>query len=298
MSEGTAIVVSKRFSQFVTDKLPLTTAQRLDGTTKRQGICSCLNRHYYGVSLIDSNYTYVGSWGKSTQIRPPRDVDILFVLPDSVFYRFEQRAGNKQSQLLQEVKTVLGNTYSSTKMRGDGQVVVVPFDSYAVEVVPAFKVSGQYLICDTNEGGKYKTFDPIAEAHNIDDADRTTNGNVRHLVRMMKRWQNVCFVPLKSFWLELLAVKFLSTWAHKDKSTFYYDWMVRDFFQFLTKQANGYDFVPGTYEIIYFGDAWKSKAESAFSRAEKATDLDYEGSHYLANNEWEKIFGPDIKVFP
>jgi SMODS domain-containing protein len=92
----------------------------------------------------------VGSWGKGTQVRPPRDSDVLFILPDNDFYRFEQRAGNRQSQLLQEVKEVLVDKYPTTRMRGDGQIVVVAFNTYQIEVVPAFKrLGGGYFICDT-----------------------------------------------------------------------------------------------------------------------------------------------------
>jgi len=44
--------------------------------------------------------------------RPPRDVDALFLLPDDVYFRFQQRSGNRQSQLLQEVKDALFVTNS------------------------------------------------------------------------------------------------------------------------------------------------------------------------------------------
>ena len=33
-----------------------------------------------------------GSWGKLTRVRPVRDIDVLFVLPYSVYQRFQQVA--------------------------------------------------------------------------------------------------------------------------------------------------------------------------------------------------------------
>jgi len=193
------------------------------------------------------------------------------------------------------VKDVLSGTYSTTKMRGDGQVVMVPFTSYAVEVVPAFLLdNGKYWVCNTHDGGKYVTFDPNAEAKNVTDSDTVTNGNTRHLIRMMKCWQGYCAVPMKSFHLELLTTEFLARWEHAGKTTVYYDWMVRDFFKFLVGRANGWVFVPGTMEGLSLGDAWKSKAESAQGRAEKACSNESDQMPYSAGEEWQKIFGTYI----
>ncbi|MCK5940851.1 MAG: nucleotidyltransferase, partial [Planctomycetes bacterium] len=158
MNTNTQLSVSTRFTQFL-GNLGITTQQQLDGAAKHAGVRRVLNEHYWRTSSNSANSMLVGSWGKSTQIRPPRDIDVLFVLPDAVHQRFEQVPSyrNKQSELLQEVKRVLGGAYSTTTMRGDGQVVVVDFASYSVEVVPAFaRYGGGYRICDTNGGGRYK----------------------------------------------------------------------------------------------------------------------------------------------
>lgn len=295
-SRGTGLTTGQRFGQFL-DNLKLTEDQRRDGITKHSGVRTCLNQHYYNSSSGTANSMLVGSWGKDTQIRPPRDIDVMFVLPTSVYHRYEQRPGNKQSQLLQEVKSVLSARYSMTKMRGDGQVVIVPFTSYAVEVLPAFELtSGQYWICDTNNGGRYKNTDPNAEIENVRSSNSQTSGDTRSLIRMMKCWQDYCSVPVKSFWLELLAVNFLGTWGYRGKGTTYYDWMVRDFLQYLVGRAWGTVTVPGTYETISLGSDWKSRAESAHSRAVKACEYESKNDSYSAGAEWQKIFGTQIPV--
>jgi hypothetical protein len=178
-------------------------------------------------------------------------------------------------------------------MRGDGQVVVVPFTSYEVELVPAFTSGNQFLVCDTNERGSYKTVDPDAEISMLNYYDKDSSGNTRDLIRMMKRWQEYCGVPIKSFWIELVAETFVSDWAYKGNSTTWYDYMVRDFLANLIGRANGYVIVPGTYEAINIGDAWKSKAKTAYSRALKACVYEASSS-LLAGEEWQKIFGTDI----
>jgi len=241
----------------------------------------------------------VGSWGKKTRVRPPRDIDVLFELPYSVYQRYEQKTGNKQSQLLQEVKDVLAKTYNTTKMRGDGQVVMVQFSSYAVEVVPAFALSnGHYYICNTHDGGKYKEIAPDAEIKAISDSDSTYKGNTRDLIRMMKRWQDYCNVPLKSFWIDLLTTDFMLGWQYHGSSAVYYDWMVRDFFEYLIGKSNSYVFVPGTYETVLLGSDWKSRAESARDRAIKAcqyeADTNSKTKEVDAWWEWKNIFGDDV----
>src|SRR5438067_160515 len=100
------MTVSQRFDKFLAN-IRLTTDQEKDGITKHSGVRKCLNLHYYNNTSESENSMLVGSWGKRTRVRPPRDIDVLFILPNSVYRRFESRPGNKQSQLLQEVKSVL-----------------------------------------------------------------------------------------------------------------------------------------------------------------------------------------------
>jgi hypothetical protein len=286
--------VSTRFEKFL-QNITLTDAQKNDGATKRESVCAVLNSKYHSSNSGTANSIYVGSWGKGTQTRPPRDVDVLFSLPWDVYERFQKVSGNKQSQLLQEIRTTLRSSFPNTDIRGDGPVVLVPFQSYSVEVLPSFKLAnGRYWIPLTKDGGTYKEFDPDAEVTSIKTSNDKTNGNTRDLVRMMKCWQNYCSVPLKSFWIELIVIDFLAQWANAGKSKVYYDWMVRDFFAYLIGKANGYVFVPGTYEIIWLHDDWKSRAETAHGRAVRATDYEREKHVYLAGAEWQKIFGTDI----
>ncbi|WP_156993953.1 hypothetical protein [Terriglobus sp. TAA 43] len=113
---------------------------------------------------------------------------------------------------------------------------------------------------------------------------------------MMKKWQNYCNVPLKSFWLERLAEEFIANWSYRGKSSVYYDWMVRDFFSWLKGQANTYIFLPITYEAISLGDAWKSRAESAYERARKACDHEAANKNVDAWWEWKNIFGDDVPL--
>lgn len=283
--------VQRRFDRLLENLTP-TPLQLADGETKHRGVRACLNRHYWNVESEIANSMLSGSWGKGTRVRPPRDIDVLFALPWGVYQRFEARSGNRQSQLLQEVKGVLTDTYSMTKMRGDGQVVVVPFATMPVEVVPGFLLdNGQVLICDANDGGSYRLSDPVAEIADLDAADRAEGGCVRELVRMMKQWQRHCDVPIKSFMLERLAIEFLPWWFASGRTRFWYDWMVRDFFGYLVSRAGGSVQMPGTGIWAQLGNAWVSKARTAHARAICACVHEDANEEYPAGYEWQQIFG-------
>jgi hypothetical protein len=289
------IAVEQRFEQFHRN-LSLTPPQWMDGVGKRAGVVNCLNRAYYGALSGTDHSFFVGSWSKDTAIRPPRDVDVYFLLPPEVYHRFQAYAWNPQSALLQEVKNRLSHTYPATGMSGDGQVVVVNFGSYSVEVVPAFELAtpGRYWICDTCNGGSYKETAPWDQVTHLDTADKATARNLRPLIRILKAWQAWCSVPIKSFHLELLATEFIVQSPWRLENWFYFDWIVRDFFAFLYHRANGFLFVPGTWEAMALGDAWQSRAASAWQRAAKACEYEYQNRVMEAGDEWQKIFGIDV----
>lgn len=289
--------VIKRFTRFL-DNIKLTEAQAADGETKFKGIVSCLNAAYYGTKSETDHAFYIGSWAKKTRVRPPRDVDLYFLLPVEVYHRFEQYAAgvNRQSALLQEVKSKLAATYTKTELKGDGPVVYAGFWTFDLEVVPAFALTEDraYWVPSTKDDGKYRKAMPLHEVDALNAADKRNNNNVRPLVRMLKCWQANCSVPLRSFYLELLSIDFLDQWAHRDQSHFYYDWMVRDFFEWLVAKANTYVFAPGTNEALWLGDVWKSRAETALIRAKKACDFERDSKESDAGDEWQKIFGTEI----
>jgi Second Messenger Oligonucleotide or Dinucleotide Synthetase domain len=289
------IAVRERFAQFH-GNLALTAQQQRDGRIKCASVVNCLNRAYHSINSDVDNSFWVDSWSKDTAIRPPRDVDVYFILPFAVYARFQNYFSKRQSALLQEVKEYLKSSFPNTDMSGDGQVVIVDFGSYCVEVVPAFALTtaGRYWICNTGDGGSYKETAPWDEVIRLESADVANARNVRPLIRMMKAWQASCSVPIKSFHLELLATQFIVQSPWRLRGWFYFDWIARDFFAFLFYRANETILVPGTSEVIFLGNAWQSYAASAYRRASKACDYEYENRISEAGEEWQKIFGAQI----
>ena len=272
--------------------LALKSSDIADANTKVEGVVKCLNRSFYDESAM-SRYLVVGSWGKNTAIAPPSDVDLFFILPDDIYHRSASWVGNKQSQLLQLVRNAVAVTYPQTRIRGDGQVVVIGFNSIEIEVVPAFVAQGGgFITCDTNDGGRWKLVNPLGEAIALDQADASFNGNVRKITRILKQWRRHCNVPIKSFHIEQLVSEALARMNWGGNGEFWFDWIVRDVFLHMINRADGGFFMPGNpSEWVELGNDWQSKAISAYQRACKACEYEYQNMNISAGIEWQKIFG-------
>lgn len=286
------IYVTRRFQ---TLQRELAIVDTSDDLSKLHGVVRSLNRAYRDQSTLD-HFTVGGSWGKETAIRPPSDIDVYFVLPDEVFHEFAGRAGNVQSHLLQEVRTALLTTYPNTRIRGDGQVVVVAFNSITIEVVPAFhREGGGAIICDTNDGGCWKSVNPVGEIRLLSEADIRFNGNVRKLTRILKQWKRHCNVPIKSFHIEFLVQEALSQINYAKMNEFWFDWLVRDVFLHIWIRAGGSFDMPGGFgERIDLGSDWETRAYTAYNRAVAACDYERDNRNLQAGDEWREIFGAAI----
>lgn len=298
--------VERRFSRFLTNIEP-TALQHEDVWTKAQGIATCLNRHYWHrwpLSQNDVTAVLAGSWAKGTRARPSSDLDMIFLLPWPEFPRFERRVGNRQSAILQEMKQVLAVTYPLTDIRGDGPTVIMNFSSYKIEIAPAFRVPSapayiddpgfQVWLCDTNQGGRYKLAAPAAERGKLWQLDMATGGNLLALIRMAKTWKRHCNVPIKSFYLEQMAMEFLAQWDSTRKGPYWFDWMMRDFFAFMLTRRHGSGALPVSGELFFYGDLWASRAETARCNAIRACDYEQRSLNGAAGAEWQKVFGTFI----
>jgi hypothetical protein len=288
--------IGAKFDRFL-GNIQLTDAQTADAQSKHEGVRKALRNFYYPPGYTGTISILIGSYGKNTACRPPTDVDILFIIPQHLYEQYNNPAYNGQSQLLQDVKSVLKATYPNTEMRGDGQVVVVSFSgSFSVEVIPVFKnhFADTYYTPNTHNGGSWKTTNPTAEKKNITSCNDISNGKATHMIKMSKVWKHECNVPIKSLAIELVGVEFINLWQYKDKTKIYYDWMVRDFFEYLLTKKGSIILIPGIFEFCYLDNAWESKAISVRDRAITACKYeasDKDSDNKLANLEWQKIFG-------
>lgn len=293
--------VVRHFEQFLRE-LELKNPERLDAEGKAERVAKSLFANYYpNLEFDPSCYLKVGSYGKRTATRPPTDLDMIFVMPWDVYGRIDTLTGNKQSQFLQEVRRALLVTFPNTEVSADGPAVVAPFQTYNVDVVPAFHFStgdyaGQYYIADTTDGGRWKLTNPVAEYNCLYRVDAAWAGKATHLLKMLKAWKRECNVPIKSICLEVLTMVFVEQWVHHDQTIFYYDWMIRDFFAFMLNYVNGSAKPAGNTEWIPLGDDWESKCRTAYARALKACDYERADDDFEASSEWQKIFGSQFQI--
>ena len=108
-------------------------------STKYNSITKRLNDSFHSIDSETLNSLQVGSYGRKTAVNGVSDLDMIFELSDETFKKYDNYETNGQSALLQDVKKEIKKTYSTTDVRGDGQVVVVNFTNYVVEVCPVIK---------------------------------------------------------------------------------------------------------------------------------------------------------------
>lgn len=241
---------------------------------------------------------YVGSYGRNTAIRGFSDLDIIFQLPFSLYNQYDKYSGNGQSSLLQCVKQSIEKTYSTTSIRGDGQVILVPFnDGLMFEVVPGFlNTDDSYTCPDANDGGRWRITNPRPEIAALRSRNEACNGNLVSLCRMMRAWKRKWEVPIGGLLVDTLAYQFIEKWQHRDKSYMYYDYMCRDFFDFMANQDKDKEYwrAPGSGQYVYGKGLFQWKARRCHNLALEA--IEHETAQpkreWSAKQKWRDIFGP------
>jgi len=247
-----------------------------------------LNSFYYGLSSdSDSHLYYVGSIGRQTAVKNTSDVDIIFNLPREVYEKYDSYETNGQSALLQDVKEVLKERYSKTQIRGDGQVVVIEFDKFTVELVPAFLLQDNtFVYPDTHDGGSWKITDPFSEQKATAYGNDKSNGIFVDVCRMIRIWKNEIGAIFGGLLIDTLCYKLFNTNDFYQKCGFedYYSILI-DVFEYLKdlNKEQTYWFALGSNQKVYSKDnTFISKAGKAYnsltsaSTTEEKLDVLYE----------------------
>ena len=162
------------------------------------------------------------------------------------------------------------------------------------EVLPAFKYTDDsYAFADSNSGGSWKKTNPIPEINSINYGDSITNNNLKRLCRMTRAWKHYCNVPIKGLLIDTLAYRFLTNWDNRDKSYLYYDWMCRDFFEYLKSQTSTQTiwYAVGSGQQIYNPDNFRYKATVAYNKSVDAIKLQTDGKLWSTKQKWREIYG-------
>ncbi len=286
--------ISDKFGTFCTNlRMPQTVVDNVSSRYKQ--ITKRLNTEFYGHSSETLNSLYVGSYGRGTAIHVS-DIDMLFILPYSLYTQYNAYTFNGQSSLLQAVKNAICKTYSSSYLGADGQVIKLNFtDGICFEIVPCFlNANGSFTFPDSNSGGSWKTTNPKPEIAEIIRANaHVCNNNLKRLCRMARAWKDTWDVPIGGLLIDTLAYNFLTEWEYKGNSYMYYDWMTRDFFMYLMNQntSQQYWLSPGSSQYVWRKGNFENKARQCYNLSLEALVYEEKKYEWSANQKWREIYG-------
>lgn len=282
--------VANNFKTFCNNLL-VDATKRSTIASRREAISRRLNKDFWGMDTTSGAF-YVGSYGRNTANGWISDIDIAFEMPPSQYYKYDVWTSNGQSAFLQAVKNSIIKTYSNTSLKADGQIVEVLFsDSMKFEVLPVFENSGgSYTFADASNGGSWKTTNPKPEIQAIKDGDSLTNNNLRNLCRMARAWAFYCSVPIKGILIDTLAYRFLTNWPNRNQSYLYYDFMSRDFFEYLKNQSESQTtwYALGSGQLITNYSNFRPKAKTAYNLALEAIEYDSKNFEWSSKQNFSR----------
>ncbi|WP_207727449.1 nucleotide-binding domain-containing protein [Clostridium vitabionis] len=236
-------------------------------------IAKKLNKHYYDLDGdADSHMYIVGSVGRRTAIAGSSDLDILFDLPDSTYKQYDAYESNGQSALIQDVKNVLKEKYPNTDIRGDGQVVVIEFNKYTVELVPGFKQSDEkFKYPDTHDGGSWKYTDPLSEQVECDKCNSESNGIYNDFCHAIRSWKNTVGLEMGGLLIDTLVYDFFKDKDYfSESSSSDYLRILTDLYKYLKDQDpdRSFWYAVGSNQQVNNSDdgAFVAKAEKAHKK--------------------------------
>jgi hypothetical protein len=264
-------------------------------STSYQSITTRLNKDFYGSDSDNAHCLQVGSYGRRTAIHGVSDLDMLFELPWDMYERYRRREGNGPSQLLQTVRDSIKGRYTKTEIKGDGQVVVVQFDKFKVEVLPAFyrKETNDYIHPDSNNGGKWTVTYPQQELAAMSQMNTRTNRTFRHACKMLRSWKNEHGVPMSGILIDTLCYRFFEGCKDYDNKSYgSYPQMVAALFAYLADlEQKDYWRAPGSQAHVANKGNFHRKAKKAAQLCIQARD---ENTERKRAKLWREVFGRDF----
>jgi hypothetical protein len=286
--------VSQMFEAFCCN-LPVPAEKRVSISDRTARIVRRLNSDFRATSSDTANRFYGGSYGRNTAVTSISDIDLMYILPYSTYNQYNAYTGNKQSSLLQAVRSSLNTTYPNSPVVADGQIVQIKFtDGITYEIVPVFEnADASYTFPDSNNGGSWKTCKPKHEILEFAARDKLCNWNLVQLGRMVRAWRDNHNVPMNGMLIDTLAYQFIGAWQYRDKSYIYYDYLTRDFFSFLAQQNKNqtYWLSPGSASYVWRSGSFEYKARQAELVAIDAIAHLAANQFWAARQKYRQIYG-------
>tara|TARA_R110002049_G_scaffold235512_2_gene408781 strand:- start:573 stop:1901 length:1329 start_codon:yes stop_codon:yes gene_type:complete len=251
-------------------------------------VTAALNKRFRDTESKTANSLQVGSYGRWTAIKGVSDLDMIYIMPAG---KWDDYKSGGQTKLLQDTKEAIKRRYPTTTVRVDRLVVRVLYNDFHIEVMPAFKQDdGSYKYPDMANGGSWKITKPQAELDEMREANKRKNRNLRRLCKMTRAWKNKHGVAMGGLLIDTLAYNFLeSTDEYDERSYYYYDWMCRDFFEFLAGQPKQSEYAAlGSRQRVRVKKRFETKAKKAYDLCVKAIEASGQKNE---RQKWRDLFG-------
>lgn len=263
--------------------------------TRRDEITKALNKNFRSVEGSTANRLMVGSYGRHTAIRGVSDLDMIYIVPPSLRSSYSGDTGPRR--ILNRVRDVLTARYPNTDIRVDQCVVRVQFttNKFKFEVQPGFEnADGSFDYPDT-KSETWKVTKPREEITATRVCNDRTSTNMRHLARMARAWKGTNGVVMGGLLIDTLVYRFFSsTSEYDDKGTVWFDFMVRDFFEFLASEPDkDYYLALGSNQRVSVKKRFQTKAKKAYDRCLEAIADEGKAS---ANKKWREVFGTGVPL--
>ena len=263
-----------------------------DISTAYSNITTRLNKDFWDKDSELLHRRQIGSYGRQTAIHGISDLDMAFELPWALYEKYRDYKGNGPSQLLQAVRNSLQKRYPRTEINGDGQVVVINFANFVVEVLPVFvdDEADGYRFPDANNGGSWRICKPVKEMAAVDKRNGETNRNYKHVCKMVRAWKNYHGTSMGGLLIDTLVYNFFSHNSdYHAKSYGAYDALFVSLFTYLGGlDHQDYWSAPGSGQRVYSSGKFQSKAKKAAAKCQEAVDADTEKKK---TKLWREVFG-------
>lgn len=254
-------------------------------------ITKSLNLVVRGNDSRIANRLKVGSVGRHTAIRGISDLDMLYIMPPSLFDYYNKKQ-NGQSALLTDVRNILAKEYPDQIVKKDRLVVQVIFKHFHVEIQPVFKQDdGSFKYPESYYGGSWKITKPAQEIAAMTSYSRDKSKNLRKLCKMIRAWKNRKGINMGGLLIDTLAHRFLSSTSKYDSTgNGSLGYLARDFFEFLSNEERReryHALGSGQYVRVY--SPWFGQAATE-ARTLSCDAINAQGAAG-ENDRWRKVFG-------
>ena len=141
----------------------------------------------------------------------------------------------------------------------------------------------------------WKITDPRPEIDALRTRNAACNSNLFRLCRMMRAWKNHWDVKIGGLLVDTLAYQFIENYEHRQKSYIYYDFMCRDFFNWMAGQDQNLEWwrAPGSGSYVYGKGLFQYKAKRCYNISVEAIDHEMATPkrEWSAKQKWREIFG-------